>query len=134
MHPGWIGRLDCGQFLNRAKIILVEGELGRFQVVVELLELVAELTTDFEVLIVDDGSTDSTEEVAHEVGETHCAGLPGKRIWSVGSPKFDPVMTMDEVGVPADVGWGEICEMMGTCACATAVTSGNTGVRGWHWQ
>jgi glycosyltransferase involved in cell wall biosynthesis len=32
----------------------------------ELLELLPELTPDFEILIVDQGSTDRTEEVAHE--------------------------------------------------------------------
>jgi glycosyltransferase involved in cell wall biosynthesis len=37
----------------------------------ELLELMAELSEDFEMLIVDDGSTDSTEEVAHEVAREY---------------------------------------------------------------
>jgi glycosyltransferase involved in cell wall biosynthesis len=38
---------------------------------VELLDLVAELTADFELLIVDDGSTDSTEEVAYELAREY---------------------------------------------------------------
>ena len=39
--------------------------------VIELLELVAELTSDFELLIVDDASTDGTEEIAHEVAREY---------------------------------------------------------------
>jgi glycosyltransferase involved in cell wall biosynthesis len=39
--------------------------------VTELLELAAELTPDFELLVVDDGSTDSTEEVAHEMARAY---------------------------------------------------------------
>ncbi len=37
----------------------------------EILEVLPELTSDFEVLIVDDGSGDATEEVAHELSLTY---------------------------------------------------------------
>jgi cellulose synthase/poly-beta-1,6-N-acetylglucosamine synthase-like glycosyltransferase len=47
------------------------GEARLFACVVEILELVSELTSQFSVLIVDDGSTDDTFEVAEELASRY---------------------------------------------------------------
>ena len=59
-----------------------EGKLGKH--VLELLEITSELTQDVELLIVDDGSTDDTEEVAMELCRSYPQVLLFRRSCRVG--------------------------------------------------
>lgn len=83
------------------------GESGLRKSVGELLELASELTPDFGVLIVDDGSTDSTFEVAEELASRYpqvsvrrhrqCLGLGATTKFIRRHVKSDVVMLHDGV-------------------------------------
>jgi glycosyltransferase involved in cell wall biosynthesis len=67
--------------LDRSLTILLPVENARStlsRTVIELVEVAAELTSRFELLIIDDGSIDETEEVAHSLAQNY----PQVRVFS----------------------------------------------------